>query len=473
MESGTDVSGPTGRQPRSPAPADVRASSLLRTRIVWITVVAVASVLIVLMTLVYVGSVVDPVDHLHGLPVLVVNEDSGSTVGGHHISIGNQIVGALDHSAAVSSKLSLDSVTMPEARARMDKDGAYAVIVIPSNLTVSTFALYGVQPSNGPAPSLPTIRLLTNVRAGSLGVGLATGVADPALTAISRAVGQTIARQVPSTSAPDASVSALRSNPFTLTTVPYRPLPAHSALGLSAFYVSLLAIMCGFLGATLINTTVDGALGYAMNEVGPKWQQRLPVRITRWQTLLTKWAMALVIPPILTGLLLLVAIGILNMDASHIALLWVFLSCAAVVIALGTLVLFAALGNLGQLVALLLFVYLALASSGGTIPLQALPGFLKFTAYFEPLRQILDGTRSILYFNATAASGLTRGFLLTGVGFVLWLLLGVVVTTWYDRKGLYRMPPELLDYVNRSAAAYADGGREPLLRPDHGEPGHS
>ena len=186
-------------------------------------------------------------------------------------------------------------------------------------------------------------------------------------------------------------------------------------------------------------------------------QQRVPVRITRWQTLLAKWAMALAMPPVLTGLLLLVAIGLLNMDASHVALLWVFLSFGAVVIAMGTLVLFAALGNLGQLVAILVFVYLALASSGGTIPLQALPGILKFAANFEPLRQILDGTRSILYFNATGAAGLTRGFLLTGLGLVLWLVLGTAVTTWYDRKGLYRMQPEVLDYVNRSAAAYTVG----------------
>ena len=187
----------------------------------------------------------------------------------------------------------------------------------------------------------------------------------------------------------------------------------------------------------------------------------MPVRITRWQTLLAKWVMALFVPPILTGLLLLVAIGILNMDASHIALLWVFLSFGAVVIAMGTLVLFAAFGNLGQLVAMLLFVNLALTSSGGTIPLQALPGVLKFTANFEPLRQILDGTRSILYFNASGTAGLTRGFLLTGLGLMLWLILGVAVTTWYDRKGMYRMQPELLDYVNRSAAAYMDGAHDP------------
>jgi ABC-type uncharacterized transport system permease subunit len=106
-------------------------------------------------------------------------------------------------------------------------------------------------------------------------------------------------------------------------------------------------------------------------------------------------------------------------------------------------------------------VYLALASSGGTIPLQALPGVLKFAADFEPLRQILDGTRSILYFNASGAAGLTRGFLLTGLGFVLWLIVGIAVTTWYDRRGLYRMEPELLDFVQRSAAAYAEGVHNP------------
>lgn len=451
----------TSTGPESPAPPSLRASKLLGARILWITVVAIATVLIGLMTLFYVGSVVDPVEHLNGLPVLVVNEDSGSTVGAQQVNIGNQVVAALTTSSAVSTRLSLDSVTMPEALALLDKNAAYAAIVIPSNLTASTLDLYGVKPSNGPAPSLPTIRLLTNVRAGSLGVSLATGVADPALTAISHAVGHKIAGTVPGTVASGASMSALRKNPFTLTTVAYRPLPPHSALGLSAFYVSLLATMCGFLGATLINATIDGALGYATNEVGPKWQQRMPVRITRWQTLLAKWAVALVIPPMLTGLMLLVAIGILRMDATHIALLWVFLSFAAVVIAMGTLVLFAALGNLGQLVAILLFVYLALASSGGTIPLQALPGVLKFTANFEPLRQILDGTRSILYFNASGAAGLTRGFVLTGLGFVLWLILGVAITTWYDRSGLHRMQPELLDYVNRSAAAYAEGAHDP------------
>jgi YhgE/Pip-like protein len=445
---------PDESTPEVAAAAPMRATRLLRNRTIWITTVVITAILICLMTLIYVGSVVDPLDHLHGLPVLIVDEDAGTTVGSQHVDIGSQIVSALRHAPAVTDRLALRTVTMAPARADMARNGAYATIVLPAQFTRSTLALYGVPDPAGSAPPLPTIELLTNVRAGSLGVSLATGVAGPGLAAISHAVGHTLGSTFPAGAGTGPAAQALRDDPFTVTTVAYRPLPAHSALGLSAFYISLLAIMCGFLGATLINTTVDSALGYATNEVGPKWMQRLPVRITRWQTLLAKWVMAVVLAPILVGLLLLVAIGVLHMDAAYVGLLWVFLSFAAVVIALGTLVLFAALGNLGQVVAILIFVYLALASSGGTIPIQALPGVLRFAANFEPLRQILDGVRSVLYFDASGAAGLTRGFVLTAVGLALWVVLGIAVTTTYDRRGLYRMRPELVEYVTRSAAAY-------------------
>ena len=140
----------------------------------------------------------------------------------------------------------------------------------------------------------------------------------------------------------------------------------------------------------------------------------------------------------------------------YVGYLWLFTSFAGISIAAGTLVLFAALGALGQLVAMLLFVYLALASSGGTIPLQALPSFFRFVANFEPLRQVLDGVRAILYFNAAGNAGLTRGLVLTAAGLILWVVVGIVVTTWYDRRGLDRLQPEVLEFVQRSARSYSE-----------------
>jgi hypothetical protein len=242
--------------------------------------------------------------------------------------------------------------------------------------------------------------------------------------------------------------------------VPYLPLPAHSGLGLSAFYIALLIMMCGFLGATIVNTAVDAALGYATSEVGPWWSQRLPRRISRWQTLLVKWAVAVPSTLLFSGLLLAVAAGILRMDAPHLLALWLFAWFAAAVVAIGTLVLFAALGAVGQLLALLVFVYLALASSGGTVPLQALGGFYRFVANFEPLRQILGGVRAILYFNAAGDAGLERGLVLAAIGLVFWVVLGAAVTVWYDHKGLYRLQPEAMDYVHSAVRAYQDRGQD-------------
>jgi YhgE/Pip-like protein len=428
----------------------MRASQLLRIRPVWVAPSIIASVLIFLITVIYIGAVVNPLGHLHGLPVLVVNEDTGATAGSSRVEIGEQVVAGLQGSPAVTDRLSLKSMTLTQATKKLNRNAAYMAIVIPADFSMSLLSLYGPAPVSS-SPDIPRIQLMTNMRSGSVGVSLATNIAQPALAAISAKVGAQLSAQ---SGATQAGANAYRSDPITVTTTPFRPLPSHSALGLSAFYLSLLTIMCGFLGGVLVNSTVDSALGYASNEVGPKWQQRAPVPISRWQTLLAKWLFALGVVPALTTVMLVVAIAILNMDASHIPTLWVFATLAALAVAAGTLALFAALGALGQLVAMIVFIYLALASSGGTTPIQALPPSLRFSANFEPLRQILDGVRAILYFNASGPAGLTRGFILSGVGLVFWLVIGVAVTVWYDRRKLYRMHPELLAYINESVHTY-------------------
>ena len=335
----------------------------------------------------------------------------------------------------------------------MDEAKTYAAVVIPPNFSASLAALAGIRPPAGQSVSIPRIELLTNPRAGTLAVSLASGVLDPALAKASHTVGGKLLA-LDAARAANGVASPLLADPVTVTAVPYRPLPSHSALGLSAFYIALLTTFCGFLGAVVVNTSIDAVLGYATTEIGPVWRQRKPVQISRWHTLLAKWIMAVVLTAVLIALMLLAAVLLLSMDAPHVVTLWLLCWFAAAVIAIGTLVLFAALGTLGQLIALLVFVYLALASSGGTVPLNALSGFFRFFANFEPLAQILDGTRAILYFGAQGVAGLTRAWVATGIGFVFWVALGVAVTTWYDHKRLYRMPPDLMRYVDRAVADY-------------------
>jgi YhgE/Pip-like protein len=397
----------------------------------------ISSVLIALIAVIYIGSVVNPTAHLHGLPVMVVNRDAGTTVHGRRLDLGDQIVEGLQHASPVTSRLALTVTSLTAAKAKMDAAKAYGTLVIPATLSTTTLQAAGLTGQSGHAPARPALTFLQNGRLGSLGVSLAAGVLTPATAAISTQV----STKLGSTAGADL---------ITLTPVAYRPLPGHSALGLSAFYIALLAIMAGFLGATLVNSSVDGALGYATTEIGPRWRQRRPIAIDRKQTLLVKLAIAAVASPLLTGLLLLVAAAALGMHAPHVGYLWLLLTLAAMMIAAGTLALFAAFGTVGQALALILFVYLSLASSGGTVPSEALPGFFRFVGNVEPLRQLLGGTRAILYFDARGDAGLTRALIVLAAELMFWLAVGLIVTTWYDRKGLYRLEPDLLAYVEQA-----------------------
>jgi YhgE/Pip-like protein len=441
----------------------VRANQLLKVRAVWISPLILGSVVVLLITAFYIGSVVDPVDHLHDLPVAVVNQDRTATIGAQRINIGQEVQRGLSDTPAVSGRLGLADTTLGAAEQAMDRGAWYAAVVIPPGFTTSLLALAGVN-AGGAGSGRPEIVILTNQRAGTVGVSLATGVLQPALAAASVQIGRQLAAFVPA-GASNSLTKAFLADPVTVTTAEYRPLPSHSALGLSAFYIALLILMCGFLGGIIVNSSVDAALGYATTEIGPKWHQRQPLPINRWQTLIIKWVMAVVLTGLTTGLMLLVAVGIFRMDAPHVGLLWLLAWLAAASVAEGTIVLFAVLGaSFGQLLAMLIFVYVGLASSGGTIPLQALPDVLRWLAELEPLRQILAGTRAILYFDAQADAGLARAVTAAALGLVFWLVVGVIVVRWYDHKGFNRLDPELLAYVGGSVQEYksrkADAGEQ-------------
>ena len=78
---------------------------VLGVKAVWIFPLAIPLVLIVLMTFIYIGSVLNPTAHLHGLPVMVVNQDSGATANGRHVDEGATVVHALKSSRVASTKL--------------------------------------------------------------------------------------------------------------------------------------------------------------------------------------------------------------------------------------------------------------------------------------------------------------------------------------------------------------------------------
>ncbi|MBD0672270.1 YhgE/Pip domain-containing protein [Streptomyces sp. CBMA156] len=425
------------------SPRQARALTLARHPKLWLFPSVLCGLLAVVLSLLYMGGILDPSGHLHRLPIALVNEDQGPPPPGQPAALGAQLAGAVV-AGTPGSTVEWRQVDAAGLREQLASGKVYGALVVPKDFSAAVTAL-----ATGGATERPAVTVLTNPGMGSLGASIAAQIAQNAAHQASLAAGRQLLAAVPASGAPGPDTGAtarlLLADPIAVTTQVGHPIGGHSGLGLSAFYYTLLAVLTGFIGGNIIHNGVDGALGYSDSELGP-WHTRRPtVPISRTQTLLLKMVMTAGIMLLTTSLVLLCSVGILGMDAPHQALLWIFAYCASLAVGLGVQAINAAFGGIGQLVSMFVFIALALPSSGATVPLQAVPGFYRFLSVFEPMRQLSDGIRAILFFDARADAGLTRGWVMIGVGVVLALLFGFGMTRYYDRKGLHRWTPQPSD----------------------------
>ncbi|WP_314225713.1 YhgE/Pip domain-containing protein [Streptomyces zaehneri] len=409
------------------------AATLLRRPKLWLVPTILTGLLALLLSLLYMGGIVSPQRDLHDLPIALVNSDTGKPPAGQKQNLGTQVA------AAVVSDTSSDTadwrqLTRAQAQDELNSGKVYGALVIPADFTDSVAALTGAN-----ATARPTMTVLTNPAKGSLGSSLASKITTTAAQQASRTIGKQLTAAA---SGADSTTELLLADPVSVVTAVGHPLGDNSGLGLSAFYYTLLLVLAGFMGGNVISNGVDTALGYADNEIGP-WHTRLPtVPISRTQTLLLKMAMTAGITVLSVSLVLLACVSVLGMDATHIPLLWIYSYCAALAVGLGVQAINAAFGGIGQLVSMFVFIVLGLPSSGATVPLQAVPGFYRFLSHFEPMRQLSDGVRAILYFDARGDAGLTRAWTMIGIGAAVGLLFGFAMTSYYDRKGHKRFTPQ-------------------------------
>ncbi|GAB7188214.1 DUF3533 domain-containing protein [Kitasatospora sp. Ki12] len=425
------------------APRQARALALARHPKLWLFPSILCGLLALVLSLLYMGGIVNPTGHLHRLPIALVNADQGAPPPGQPANLGTQLTKAI---VAGTPDSTVDWKQVDEAgvRDQLSSGKVYGALVVPRGFTATVTALV-----TGGATERPTVTVLTNPGLGSLGSSMAAQIAQNAVHQASQAAGRELLATVPATPTPGPDLGAtarlLLTDPIAVATQVGHPIGSHSGLGLSAFYFTLLAVLTGFIGGNIIHNGVDGALGYSDSEIGP-WHTRRPtVPINRTQTLLLKMIMTAGIMLLTTALVMLGTVGVLGMDAPHQAMLWLFAYCASLAVGLGVQAINAAFGGIGQLVSMFVFIALALPSSGATVPLQAVPDFYRFLGSFEPMRQLSDGIRAILFFDARGDAGLTRGWIMIAVGTVLAVAFGFAMTRYYDRKGLHRWTPQPTD----------------------------
>ncbi|MGW0475724.1 SNG1 family protein [Streptomyces coeruleorubidus] len=409
----------------------------LRAKPLWIANGVITGVLALLFTVFYVGANIDPVDHMTKLPVGLVNADEG--VG--QVNLGARITESVKKSTASGDKIDWKVMDEKEMKEQLGEGKLFGALVVPAQFTTSVTALTSTTTTGTPAR--PTLTVLTNQSAGSLGSSLARTATTQAAENASLQVGEELTAQTGAQQAKlPGAARVLLADPAAVTVEDGHPLDSHSGLGLTAFYYALTLVVVGMLSANVISGQVDHALGYTHNDMGPRRLHRPLIRATRVQTLAISSTLMAGLSLLMGTLVMVGAIGLMGMDASHLPLLWLFSVCAIAVSGIGALTLLAVFGTPGMLVVTLVFIGMAVPTAGATTPIEALPGFYRFLAEFEPLRQITGGIRSILYYDAQGDAGLTRGWVMMAAGLVAAALFGFGVLGWYDRKGLHRIPVE-------------------------------
>ena len=210
---------------------------------------------------------------------------------------------------------------------------------------------------------------------------------------------------------------------------------------MSAFYYALVLVLIGFIGASLVSPLVDSALGFLPSELGPLVERQPYTAVSRRATFLAKVAVLVGAAPVAALIIQLVS-GAIGVSVTNPVTLWAF--STAVIAAVGTsaLAVLAILGSgIGSLVNTLFFVAMSMVSSGGTVPLEATPSVFRAFSAIAPYRHIVDGTRSLFYFDGNLSAGLGSAWATVALGGLVGLLLGLAVTSLYGRVARFSRHP--------------------------------
>ncbi|WP_137874740.1 DUF3533 domain-containing protein [Rhodococcus sp. Q] len=415
-------------------------TATLRKPLFWAAPIVVVTLLMSLLAALYLGSILDPKGSLRNFPIAVVNQDEGDVAPGSDTreNIGDQIVDGLV-SGVPADKVDLRQVGIGQAQTMLDSAEVYGAIVIPSDFTKRLMILASSSVVPGDVEK-PIITVYTNPRAGTFGMGLTEAITEPALAAVNEKVGAQLSDQVAAAVGDTPVAGAARltlMNPIDALTVQYKPLPDGTGNGLSAFYYALLVILAGFTGAMIVNTLIDGMLGFAPTEFGPRYVHNPKVEISRLQTLAVKWGVMAILAPVVSGLYVWIS-HLLSMPLPNALGLWMYGAFAIAAVGITAMSVLAVFGSAGLIINLIVFIVLGLPSAGGTLPIEATPAFFGWLAKFEPMHQVFIGIRSLLYFGGGGMAGLTHAIAMTAIGLGIGLVLGLVVTRLYDLKGFHR-----------------------------------
>ncbi|MFZ3454217.1 YhgE/Pip domain-containing protein [Arthrobacter sp. 7Tela_A1] len=405
----------------------------------------------------YIGGLGSPAGHLEHVPVALVNRDDGTDASGTQEDFGRDLAGTLKENFDKTDDFDMRPLSWDEAQAQLRSGQVYAAVVLEEDFSADAVGLVSSSLTDTEA-TRPHITFYTNPLASPLGSQLAADAIVPALDEASRNLGEQleesaeqaraeaqerqgaelteagVPEEVQSQLAPqlNGTSTAVLSDPIQITERPFEKPQEGSALGMGAFFYSVLLMVVGISGSVALHFLVDSRLGVLPIELGPRFRRGPLLRPARWATFLLKWGIVLVAGLPTAGLMMWIASAV-GMPIPHGGLFffssWLCLATVSAV-TFGLITLF---GSAGMILSMIYIVFMGLPAATGVVPLEMLPGFFKFIARGEPLYQMTIANKAILYFDAQAGAGLQAGLIGMGVIILVFVVAALVAGVVYDR----------------------------------------
>jgi len=355
----------------------------------------------------YLGGFLNPDGNARNLPLALVVEDRGASVGSQSVRLGNDAATAVEAGTRAELGSRVRWQRLPDraaAVAAIDSDKVYAALVVPADFSQRLLEI--AQPTaTAKPPSAAELVILTNPAAGSYAGTFAQSVAASAAEQVNRDASAKLATLLTASRATLSAAWAQRiGEPVATTVTVVRPIGAHGGRGLAPFYFAVVITLGGVLAASAINIVVDLLAGrdelrllgrtirYPRSNASPR---RLSAHKVAG-VLIAASASALVTTAL--------AIGPLGMPADRP---WQLAGFAVLVAAtMGTITIAAteAFGVAGSVLAVFLTTIAGVPSAGGVYPLAATPTAFRWLAGWLPLRYATDGARSLIFFDGAGAS---------------------------------------------------------------------
>ncbi|WP_312181192.1 DUF3533 domain-containing protein [Arthrobacter sp.] len=449
-------SSPGAQEPRTPQYSGSRLRAYLSPRS-WLLPLFVLLLLGGSGTALYLGGLGNPADHLKQLPVAVVNRDQGTQTPTGQENFGQAITDTMVENFGKTDQIDLQPLSWEDAQSQLRAGRVFAAVVVEPDFSASAAGLVTASLTDAEA-SRPQISLYTNPLASPLASELAAGAVKPALTqastslgdqlqdsasqaqqAAAEAQGQELAQLgVPAEAqgalAPtiDGTSMALLRDPVQITQSEFQKPPDGAALGMSAFFYSVLLMVVGLSGSVTLHFLLDSRSGVLPVELGTRYVLGPRLLPGRWTTFLVKWGTASIAALPTAGLMMWTAHAV-GMPIPHGG--WFFFSSwlSIVTVAAVAFALVGIFGSAGMILSLIYVVFMGLPAATGVLPLQTLPGFFVFIARGEPLYQMTIANKAILYYDAEASAGLQAGLIGMGIIILISVVAALVFALLYDR----------------------------------------